>query len=450
MKSIFIYSILLLSIFYNNVFSQSNDAVITFIQPYSEQKFILGDTLELFWSFKNIPDTATLILDFSTNYGVRWDNVKEDILLISKKEKLCLDTGKFNKSSDLCIFRFRNKFIGTIYSSISDRFTLTKKNQTDTIKSSIRFIQPFKNQEFENGHFVVFFKGSIDSSYKDSKFLLKYSSNNGYSWNTLKENIDFDTIKNIQKFEIHRDSIESEVSKLKFVRVSKITDKNDISKMKTDSSDIGESETFIIKSSKGDNFAIISAIKSIYGNKLPSSEFLDFNFYAKIFKKLGFFMSADIAINSSNDTNMTKYKLSEAGLFLDFHFLFWGNSKYDRQLTFGPLVKIFNTIPYYGVYFGNAELGGKLISSYLNICYMLRPLGVETNPDSLKRPPSGYHHNLYFEFAIHSEKIDLLRYLRIKGGLLVPLGGWQSDGPKSKDIESRIVIEVPIGGIFKF
>jgi hypothetical protein len=316
-------------------------------------------------------------------------------------------------------------------------FPQTSDKESDT--KCIRFIQPFKNQEFENGHFYVFLKS--DSIKHFNNFTLYYSTNNGYSWDVLKkiEKNEIKTLYDSLKIEIKNDSIASELGKFK-LEYTLVDNPNDTR--------YTESEIFKINS-KGDNYAIISAIKSIYGTQLPSSEFLDFNFHVVIPKYIGIFMSADLSINTESDSNNIKHKISEAGLFLDFIGPFLDKKPRDRQITLGPLVKIFNTVPYYGFYLGNAELGGKLISSYINVCFMQRLLVPENKPDSLGLP-SGFHNNLYFEFAVHSEHIDLLKYLRIKGGLLIPLFGWQSSNSKLKDIESRVVIEVPIGKVFRF
>jgi hypothetical protein len=309
-------------------------------------------------------------------------------------------------------------------------------------RKSIQFIQPFKNQEFENGNFYVYLKGDSIKSYNN--FILYYSTNNGYSWDILKKiaKSEISILYDSLKIKINNDSIFSELSKLKI----------ECNKMKnSDTLFFLESETFNIKSNNGSNFAIISAIKSISGAK-PTYEFIDLNLYLNVARYLNILMSADVAIKSSSDTNNARYKLSEAGLFLDFGQVFKSKNKYyleDRQIILGPLVKIFNTIPYYGFYIGNAEIRGKLVSSYINVCFMQRLIGVENNGDSLNSS-LGFHNNLYFEFAIHSEHIEFLKYLRIKGGLLVPLWGWQSSAPKAKDIESRVVIEVPIGKVFRF
>jgi hypothetical protein len=342
----------------------------------------------------------------------------------------------FSNSAFLQQSRLKNSFeYKKVNSKLDQKEEIVKNIISDGDDKKIEFIQPFKNQEFDNEDIKIILK------YDKAKIKIQtisYSIDTGCTWKTLDTN--HSILNDSMKIKLTCPDINSDLCKIKIIYID---DKSILGSV--------ESEKFIINSTKGDNFAIISAIKSISGTK-PSYEFIDINLFTTITSYFSVFMSADVAINTVQDTNSKTYKLSEAGLFLNFgQILCKGNlyNQQNRRFVFGPLIKIFNTVPYYGIYLGNAELNGKLMSSYISICWMRRCIAVNNDNLSIDDPLE-FHDNIYFEFALHSQSVGFLKFLRIKGGFLVPIGGWQPEGPKVRDIVSRIVIEVPIGGLFRF
>ncbi len=162
--------------------------------------------------------------------------------------------------------------------------------------------------------------------------------------------------------------------------------------------------------------------------------------------------SADVAL-SGDSTNSEANKFTEGGLYVS-----WSpfnipkdDLSITRKLMIGGFFKVFNTIPHVGFHIGGIETGGKFISTYIFVGVMTRLIKVNNEANTNISAPKDYMNNFYIEFAIHSQHVDILKNLRIKGGILIP--AWFSkgfDGIKSQDIISRIVIEFPLGGVFSF
>ncbi len=192
------------------------------------------------------------------------------------------------------------------------------------------------------------------------------------------------------------------------------------------------------------SFVIISAIKSVAGER-PANEFFDINLKFLGVKPQMTLASFDVALTEvSTDSVMgTQKKLTEAGVVEDI----LTNWNADRSFMAGGVFKVFNEVAYAGVNFGGIELrNSKMMSSYLYVGFLWRLQAINDDNRVIEGITQSYQ-NLYAEFALHSEeeKIGLLKSLRIKGGILMPLVQSQVSG-----ILSRIVIEVPIGGIFSF
>jgi hypothetical protein len=211
------------------------------------------------------------------------------------------------------------------------------------------------------------------------------------------------------------------------------------------------------------NFLNASVIKSIAGEK-PADEFFDLKFRIQILDspssidtvtKQGqprvrvrgswslFTLSAiDVALSATNDSATSdsvrreRKKVTEATVAIEVGFppttrVSGGKAVRFRRFYMGPFMKVFNTEPYYGVNLGSVELeASSFRSSYVYAGFLRR-----FYPDSLTHP-----NNLFFEFFLRSSNVDFFKVLSLRGGVLFPLG----PGVRSRDIESRIAIEVPI------
>lgn len=202
-----------------------------------------------------------------------------------------------------------------------------------------------------------------------------------------------------------------------------------------------------IADSTNANYVFISVIKSVAG-KEPSSEFLDinckFNFSSLVYSLL----SIDVALSTVHvDTaQRTEDKLTEAGFSLNLNLMQSSDSL--RRFAIGLPFKVFEGIPYAGFQIGSVEsnVKSKLHTSYAFLGYLRRLQDIDQQVNQTRDIKESYN-NLYAEFAIHSSHIDFLKNLRIKGSILFPINESNS---KINGIESRIVIEIPIGGIESF
>lgn len=193
------------------------------------------------------------------------------------------------------------------------------------------------------------------------------------------------------------------------------------------------------------SFVIISAIKSVAGEK-PANEFFDINVKFNFSDLVFVLTSADIAFSSvgTDSVQSQQKKLTEAGISLNWAPVLSQDSM--RRIVFGLATKIFSEIPYIGVQLGGMESGAKspLFSSYVLIGYYWR--GQFTSErGSTAGIISEAPHSFYVEFALHSPKVEFLKFLRLKGGILLPV-----ESMKITSVQSRIVIEIPIGSIARF
>src|SRR5260221_7233922 len=137
--------------------------------------------------------------------------------------------------------------------------------------------------------------------------------------------------------------------------VLRLVDSKDEDKIKIK----GESKRFTIEENIGDNYAIISAIKSIAGIK-PSLEFFDINLNFRFTKNLFVLVTGDVAMTNDKDTSKDTKKFTEGTISL-----MWSPFKFCqyscRQIVVSPFLKIFNTIPYVGLQICMVEPDGKLI-----------------------------------------------------------------------------------------
>lgn len=208
---------------------------------------------------------------------------------------------------------------------------------------------------------------------------------------------------------------------------------------------------------KDSSFVVISAIKSVSGEK-PDDEFFSITMKMHSGNKkwnLQFMSLADLDIAlSTRDTNTVGLSargksLTEAGFSANIGWTPPG----VRTLFGGVIIKIFNGELFWGYGLGGIEnIGSGFHTSSIKLFRLTRVLPelVDTTKNgsgaSVGRKAKK---NLYLEFMLHSEKHDFFKMLSVKGGILFPwrdkVGDYSAD-----DIETRIIIAIPIGRVFNF
>lgn len=230
---------------------------------------------------------------------------------------------------------------------------------------------------------------------------------------------------------------------------------------------------------KNSNYIFVSAIKSIAGFK-PKDELFDLNAKFKYGENGRFFsfMSLDFSFTDTSQVGSTvagqgRSIISEADFSANY-FAFNNSNDFERlnRLAFlGAGAKIFNGNLYTGFHIGSLEIGNHMHSSYAFIGYYyapyLYPVRVQ---DGTKALP--YRHNIYTEFTLASMEVNspvfFLNALRLKLGVMFPIAigpdivrrdpnglsqvihSGDQVTPSAKDIQARLVLEIPIGRIFKF
>lgn len=195
------------------------------------------------------------------------------------------------------------------------------------------------------------------------------------------------------------------------------------------------------------SFFIPSVIKTISGEQ-PDNELFDLTFNLNAgqsgkVSRINFFGSIDIALNNveTDSIGSNTKKITDAGIAVNFDL---GKNFKDKELRIyiGPSLKIFNTNAYYGFHIGGMLMGNHFYSSYFNLGY-IKPLN-KTNP-SLNLLTQ-FNNNLLTEFAFTSREAPILKNIRVKGGIIFPIGKNSTD----EHITSRIVIQIPLGDIYRF
>ncbi|HEX8060520.1 MAG TPA: hypothetical protein VF473_06265 [Cyclobacteriaceae bacterium] len=205
------------------------------------------------------------------------------------------------------------------------------------------------------------------------------------------------------------------------------------------------------------NFIFLSAIRSVAGTA-PSNEFFDlnlkFNYGGHWFTLLGL----DLSLSPPAKTDSTQLRINEAFASANIFFprgpaLISG--KLNRAMFAGGGAKVFNQRPYGGLHLGSLEINGPLFSSYLFAGYYRELYGGYAKVQNEKSAVL-FRNNFYAECALafdnKKDVAGILSDIRIKIGILAPFTHSDQDivKPGSKDVQYRIVLEVPIGGIFKF
>ncbi len=197
------------------------------------------------------------------------------------------------------------------------------------------------------------------------------------------------------------------------------------------------------------NFFLISGIKSISGT-IPDHEFFDLHAKFQFGRDVFALASFDIALTNvgSDSANSKSEKLTEASVFISY--VITELDKRKRAFFAGGLIKIFDTVPYYGLHIGSIENRGSLFTSYFVLGLMHRFYSLK-NEDTLDKSTKEHNSNIYVEFSLYSKDAPFVNNLRIKGGVMLPTPFLNDDSdPTLEDIKTRIVLEIPIGDVFKF
>ncbi len=201
------------------------------------------------------------------------------------------------------------------------------------------------------------------------------------------------------------------------------------------------------------SFIFISAIRSVAGEAQPNEFFdlnLKFNYLKRMFTLFG--LDLQLAPADSGQVRITEGMLT-ANWFVNSQQML-RSGDINRAFFLGGGLKIFNQYPYMGVHCGSIEINGPLFTSYgLVGFYRNAYAGYATQALD---GPVNFRNNVYAEFALAFDNkksiAAILSDIRIKLGMLFPFTDSDNDTVKTqaKDVQYRLVLEVPIGGIYKF
>ncbi len=208
-----------------------------------------------------------------------------------------------------------------------------------------------------------------------------------------------------------------------------------------------------LSGTRDSSYVVIAAIKSVSGER-PENEFFAAHWRARYGKYFFALAGLDIALSNvrTDSVSSPQRELTEAGLSLDWDFSQSFRCDFRkaglRSMFVGGIAKIFNTEAYYGVTGGSVELSeSAFFSSYFYIAYLRRFFLVSEETKFNTDGQRLANDNLYTEFFIHSNKIGFFEFLAIRGGVLMPLLGGKGT---FEDIQFRITVAVPVGGVHKF
>lgn len=202
------------------------------------------------------------------------------------------------------------------------------------------------------------------------------------------------------------------------------------------------------------NFIFLSAIRSVAG-EAQTNEFFDLNLKFNYLGRLFTLFGLDLSLSPADSGQL---RINEGLVTIN---CFWntGKSLSNGSLTrafFGGVgAKIFNQQPYLGGHVGSLEINGPLFSSYALVGYYVNAYGGYATVPSEEEAVT-FRNNIYSEFTLAFDNkknvVGILSDIRIKLGMMFPFTNSSKDIVKtaSKDIQYRLVLEVPIGGIFKF
>ncbi len=206
------------------------------------------------------------------------------------------------------------------------------------------------------------------------------------------------------------------------------------------------------------NFIFLSAIRSVAGTA-QSSEFFDINLKFNYGDNWFTLFGLDLSLSPA-ETDTSQMRINE-GMASVNQFVNSGEKLrsgfLNRAFFYGAGLKVFNRQPYLGVHAGSLEINGPLFSSYLILGYYRNAYGGNALWTGKAREyPVLFRNNFYSEctlaFDNKKDVAGILSDIRIKLGILAPFTNSDDDQwkPDWKDVQYRLVLEVPIGGIFKF
>ena len=108
----------------------------------------------------------------------------------------------------------------------------------------------------------------------------------------------------------------------------------------------------------------------------------------------------------------------------------------------GVMLRVFTTLPYYGVTFGSVEHGASPFQGStfsLSVLHRMSDTLNVVGVDTVTSTPM----NILADFFLRSSTIDFFKTLNLRGGFLLPLHA----GSK---LQSRIVVSVPVGTLNLF
>ena len=201
------------------------------------------------------------------------------------------------------------------------------------------------------------------------------------------------------------------------------------------------------------NFVIVSAIRSIAGSVTPPDEFFDVRFRFRFWRYIHGMVHSDLSVvrrsftDTSSDVKSNTKRLVDAALLLN-----WTPPNFkikneltdmpERYLFTGGQFRIFNTVPYAGPHVGVVEVAGSLFhGSTFSMAYLtpLQTMPVRVDSETFRPAPA----NIGFDAFLRSSGFDFLKFLNIRGTMIVPLA-------RGRRPESRIALAVPVGGLISF
>ena len=177
------------------------------------------------------------------------------------------------------------------------------------------------------------------------------------------------------------------------------------------------------------------------------------------------FASIDVALSTRVDTGqidtVTNQRLTDAQLSMNYIVTGPPRTKIPDRIGYaGALFKVFDTRSFLGIQYGGLELSGsRLEGTSVNVAYLRRlyPDSVQVQPGKPADPQTNTPatapvyaviHNrnyAYTEFYIRVPGAQFLDRLRVRGGLLLPIG----KGTRER-VTYRVTLSVPILDLTRF
>ncbi len=161
----------------------------------------------------------------------------------------------------------------------------------------------------------------------------------------------------------------------------------------------------------------------------------------------------DAILKNANANNITESNLDDYAIKRQ-KIKYW-NDTLTRTGFLGAGLKMYNAQSYIGAHFGVMEINGPLLGSYFMAGFYVTPYNTDSTLTAARNVGvNTFRNNIYVEAAINAfgkNVPNFLKTIRLKFGVMMPIGK-NVDGKVSNsgDVLSRLAIEVPLGGVFKF